>query len=61
MPSIIDAIKPDGLIVYEKFAHQQMTIGRPKNSDFLLSDGELALHFNNFKSLYQFEGLDELQ
>jgi tellurite methyltransferase len=61
MNNIIEAIKPGGLIVYETFTHQQATIGRPKNPDFLLNEGELAQHFTDFESLYQFEGLDELQ
>lgn len=61
MPSIIEAIKPGGLIVYETFTHQQASIGRPKNPDFLLNDGELAHHFTNFESLYEFEGLDQQQ
>jgi tellurite methyltransferase len=61
MPTIIDAIKPGGLIIYETFTHQQATIGRAKNPNFLLNDDELTVIFKDFKPLYQFEGFDEEQ
>lgn len=61
MPTIIDAIKPGGLIIYETFTHQQASIGRPKNPHFLLNDRELVTIFKDFEPLYQFEGFDEQQ
>lgn len=61
MPSIINALKPGGIIVYETFTHHQADIGRPKNPDFLLNDGELMEHFARFDSFYTFEGFDEQQ
>lgn len=61
MPSIIDAIKPGGLIIYETFTHQQATIGRPKNPNFLLNENELSDIFNDFTPLYQTEGFSQEQ
>lgn len=61
MPSIINAIKPGGLIVYETFTHQQASIGRPKNPDFLLNTNELAMIYNDFIPLIVFEGYCEEQ
>ncbi|WOT05679.1 class I SAM-dependent methyltransferase [Shewanella youngdeokensis] len=54
---IIKAIKPGGLIIYETFTHQQATIGRPSNPDFLLTDGELKAIFANWHCLHYSEGL----
>jgi len=61
MPTIIDAIKPGGLIIYETFTHQQSSIGRPKNPEFLLNKNELTQTFSTFETLHQFEGYDETQ
>lgn len=61
MPHIANALKPGGIIVYETFNHQQASIGRPRNPDFLLNDGELMASFSDFDVLYQFEGYDESQ
>lgn len=61
MPTIIEAIKPGGLIIYETFTHRQAAIGRPKNPNFLLNDGELTTTFKKFEPLYYFEGFDEQQ
>lgn len=41
-PRIIDAVGPDGLLIYETFLEQQATRGRPTNPDFLLKPGELT-------------------
>jgi len=61
MPTIINAIKPGGLIIYETFTHQQASIGRPKNPNFLLNEGELTATFTDFEPLYYYEGFDEQQ
>ncbi|OIQ48397.1 MAG: hypothetical protein BM565_01750 [Gammaproteobacteria bacterium MedPE] len=61
MSSIIGALKSGGVIVYETFTHQQATIGRPRNPDFLLNDNELLQHFNKFECLYDEQGFDEQQ
>jgi len=41
--------------------HQQASIGRPKNPDFLLTQDELIKTFSTFETLHQFEGYDEIQ
>jgi len=51
------AIMPNGLIVYETFTEQQANIGRPKNPDFLLKNGELAGYFSGWEILHSFEGV----
>ncbi len=40
-PSILSAIAPGGLLLYETFARGQETLGRPSNPDFLLKPDEL--------------------
>ncbi len=55
-PQIKALAKPGGLIVYETFIKEQANYGRPKNPDFLLTPNELSKEFEQFKSLYYFEG-----
>ena len=40
-PSLIDALAPGGLLVYETFTQAQAARGKPTNPDFLLAPGEL--------------------
>ena len=61
MPTIIDTIKPGGYIIYQTFTEQQATIGRPKNPDFLLKQGELKEVFAQFDVKHFFEGYCDKQ
>jgi len=40
-PALIEALVPDGLLVYETFTRAQAARGKPTNPDFLLKPGEL--------------------
>jgi len=40
-PSLIAALRPGGLLVYETFTRAQAARGKPTNPDFLLMRGEL--------------------
>lgn len=40
-PSLLEAITPGGVLIYETFAVGNERLGRPRNPDFLLRDGEL--------------------
>ncbi len=40
-PSILSAIAPGGLLIYETFAVGQEALGKPRNANFLLRPGEL--------------------
>jgi SAM-dependent methyltransferase len=40
-PALIEALAPDGLLVYETFTQAQAARGKPTNPDFLLKPGEL--------------------
>lgn len=40
-PAILDAVGPNGTLIYETFAVGQERLGRPSNPDFLLRPGEL--------------------
>ncbi|MBH9554275.1 class I SAM-dependent methyltransferase [Inhella gelatinilytica] len=40
-PSLLQAVAPDGYLIYETFAQGQEQLGRPRNPDFLLAPGEL--------------------
>ena len=39
--TLVDALRPGGVLVYETFAAGNERYGRPSNPDFLLRDGEL--------------------
>jgi len=41
LPSIVGALKPGGLLLYETFANGNQRHGRPSSPAFLLRDGEL--------------------
>ncbi|CAA7614291.1 putative SAM-dependent methyltransferases [Magnetospirillum sp. LM-5] len=41
LPAIRAALAPDGVLIYETFAHGNEAFGRPRNPDFLLAPGEL--------------------
>jgi SAM-dependent methyltransferase len=41
LPRLIDALAPDGALLYETFAHGNQTLGKPSNPAFLLAPGEL--------------------
>lgn len=51
------AVIPKGLVIYETFTEQQAELGRPKNPDFLLKEGELASYFSGWEILHSFEGI----
>jgi SAM-dependent methyltransferase len=40
-PAIVEAVGPDGVLLYETFAAGNETVGRPARPDFLLARGEL--------------------
>ncbi|QYK13702.1 methyltransferase domain-containing protein [Shewanella rhizosphaerae] len=50
------SIKPGGLIIYETFIEKQAEVGRPKNPNFLLAEGELSQRFCGWETLHAFEG-----
>lgn len=41
LPTLINAVAPGGVLLYETFAAGNETVGRPRNPDFLLRPGEL--------------------
>lgn len=42
LPALVDAVAPNGWLLYETFSVDQARLGRPTNPDFLLRPGELA-------------------
>jgi SAM-dependent methyltransferase len=40
-PALKSAVAPGGLLIYETFAQAHAALGRPRNPDFLLREGEL--------------------
>jgi hypothetical protein len=40
-PALIEALAPNGLLLYETFTTAQAARGKPTNPDFLLKPGEL--------------------
>uniref|UniRef100_UPI0025EFA77E class I SAM-dependent methyltransferase n=1 Tax=uncultured Pseudacidovorax sp. TaxID=679313 RepID=UPI0025EFA77E len=41
LPHIVAAVAPGGVLLYETFAANNETVGRPSRPDFLLAPGEL--------------------
>jgi 2-polyprenyl-3-methyl-5-hydroxy-6-metoxy-1,4-benzoquinol methylase len=57
VPALIQSLRPDGLIFYQTFTRQAVTLEGPKNSSFRLADQELLKLFRDLKvRLYQEEG-----
>jgi SAM-dependent methyltransferase len=46
LPGVAAALAPDGVLIYETFAHGNERFGRPRNPDFLLRAGELLAAFD---------------
>jgi len=55
-PAIRDALRPDGVLVYETFTAAQASRGRPSNPAFLLQAGELSTLVAPLQVLRQHEG-----
>jgi SAM-dependent methyltransferase len=41
LPTLVDSVDVDGVLIYETFAAGNETLGKPSNPDFLLRPGEL--------------------
>jgi len=41
LPSLVESLAPDGVLIYETFAKGNEKYGRPRNPAFLLEPGEL--------------------
>lgn len=41
LPTLLDSLSPEGVLLYETFAQGQETVGRPSRPAFLLEPGEL--------------------
>jgi SAM-dependent methyltransferase len=41
LPTLVDSVAPNGVLLYETFAEGNEAFGRPRNPDFLLKAGEL--------------------
>ena len=55
-PSLIAALRPGGLLVYETFTRAQAARGRPTNPEFLLEPGELLRRVRPLDVLASREG-----
>ena len=56
-PAIKEAVIPGGLVVYETFTIENRHFGRPSNPDFLLQPGELRTIFQDWQTIFYFEGV----
>lgn len=57
-PRLIEALAPDGVLLYETFAQGQERYGRPRNPDFLLRPGELLAACAGLQVVAYEHGLD---
>ena len=55
-PSLLAALRPGGLLVYETFTRAQAARGRPSNPAFLLEPGELLMRVQPLDVLASREG-----
>lgn len=55
-PSLVDALRPGGVLVYETFTRAQAVRGKPTNPAFLLEPGELFELVRPLEILAQREG-----
>ena len=44
LPTLFASVAADGVLLYETFADGNAALGRPRNPDFLLQNGELLQH-----------------
>lgn len=58
-PSLVGALAPGGLLVYETFTAEQARLGRPTNPDFLLEPGELRRRLAGLTVLREREGVHD--
>lgn len=57
VPHLINALKPDGLLIYQTFTREKLTRAGPSNTDWLLSVNELLRLFAPLRVLaYREEG-----
>jgi SAM-dependent methyltransferase len=56
MPTIVDAVAPHGVLIYETFTAGQAARGHPTNPAFLLADGELPRLIEPLEILRSREG-----
>ena len=59
IPSIREAIRSGGLLIYETFTSEQPKYGKPHNPDYLLEPGELPRWFEDWEIIHYYEGLLE--
>lgn len=58
-PTLVDALAPGGLLLYETFTVDQAAVGHPRNPDFLLEHGELARLVSPLEVLRERDGVFE--
>ena len=54
-PRLVDALAPDGVLIYQTFALGNERFGRPRNPDHLLRPGELLAAFDGMLQVVAFE------
>lgn len=56
-PSIMKALMPGGILMYETYTLEQARFGRPRNPDHLLRPGELKQWFGDWTVIHYHEGV----
>jgi SAM-dependent methyltransferase len=60
LPKLVDALAPEGVLIYETFAVGNEKLGRPRNPRFLLERGELLETFGGRLTVVDYShGFDE--
>lgn len=55
LPTLVSALKPGGVLIYETFALGNEAYGKPFNPDFLLRPGELLAAVRDQLTVYAYE------
>ena len=58
-PTLLAALAPGGVLVYETFANGNQTVGKPSRPDFLLQPGELLVRCHSLRTVAYEDGFLE--
>lgn len=59
MVNIRNALKENGILIYETYTQAQARFGKPCNPNHLLEGGELYSYFNDWHIFHYFEGMED--
>ena len=58
LPTLVQAVAPGGMLIYETFAAGNETVGKPSRPDFLLQPGELLRATESLRTVAYEDGFE---